>query len=93
MAEKITVVKRYKFTRRFQKDYKALPNEIQKAFDKKLKLFLDNSLHPSLRVKRIQGTKDRWEGSVTMKYRFTFHIDESTAIFRTIGTHDILKRS
>jgi mRNA interferase RelE/StbE len=93
MAEMITVVKRYQFTRRFRKDYKALPNEIQSAFDGKLKLFLDNFRHPSLRVKRIQGTQDRWEGSVTMKYRFTFHIDESSAIFRTIGTHDILKRS
>jgi len=49
-------------------------------------------LHPSLRVKRIQGTKNRWEGSVTMKYRFTFELIEDTIIFRAIGTHDILNK-
>jgi len=88
MAER---VKTYQFSKRFKKEYNALPKEIQKAFDKKLVLFLQNMFHPSLRVKRIQGTKDRWEGSVTMKYRFTFEFPENTLIFRTIGTHDVLK--
>jgi len=87
MAKKI---ENYQFSNRFKKDYKALPKKIQKTFDKKLPLFLDNMSHPSLRVKRIQGTKDRWEGSITMNYRFTFEFFENTIIFRTIGTHDIL---
>ena len=81
----------YQFSKRFKKEYNALPKEIQKAFDKKLTVFLQNMFHPSLRVKRIQGTKDRWEGSVTMKYRFTFEFAENMLIFRTIGTHDALK--
>jgi len=88
MAERVKI---YQFSKRFKKEYTTLPKEIQKAFDKKLTLFLQNMFHPSLRVKRIQGTKDRWEGSVTMKYRFTFEFSENTLIFRTIGTHDILK--
>ncbi len=87
MAKKI---ENYQFSNRFKKDYKALPKKIQKTFDKKLPFFLDNMSHPSLRVKRIQGTKDRWEGSITMNYRFTFEFSENTIIFRTIGTHDIL---
>jgi len=82
----------YQFANRFKKEYKKLPKGIQKSFDEKLSLFLNNMLHPSLRVKRIQGTKERWEGSITMKYRFTFEFSENTIIFRTIGTHDILKR-
>ena len=82
----------YQFTSRFKKEYQALPKEIQQAFDTKLALFLNNILHPSLKVKRIQGTLDRWEGSITMKYRFTFQLSENMVIFRTIGTHDILKR-
>ena len=82
----------YQFTKRFKKEYKALPKEIKKTFDEKLSLLLNNVSHPSLRVKRIQGTKDRWEGSITMNYRFTFQFDENTILFRTIGTHDILKR-
>ena len=89
MVEKITT---YQFSRRFKKEYNNLPKEIQKAFDEKLFLFLKQTSHPSLRVKRIQGTKNRWEGSITMKYRFTFEFFENEILFRAIGTHDILKR-
>ncbi len=87
MVEKVTA---YQFSRRFKKEYNKLPKKIQKAFDQKLQLLLQDMSHPSLRVKRIQGTKTRWEGSVTMKYRFTFQFLENTLIFRAIGTHDIL---
>ena len=83
-------VKIYRFSRRFKKGYQGLPKEIQEAFDQKLPLLLKDMSHPSLRVKRIQGTKDRWEGSITMKYRFTFEFSEDDLIFRAIGTHDIL---
>ncbi len=89
MAKKVTT---YQFSKRFKKEYNNLPREIQKAFDQKLQLLLQNMSHPSLRVKRIQGTKTRWEGSVTMKYRFTFEFLENGLIFRAIGTHDILNR-
>jgi mRNA-degrading endonuclease YafQ of YafQ-DinJ toxin-antitoxin module len=89
MVEKVAV---YQFSRRFKKEYNNLTKEIQKAFDQKLQLFLKDISHPSLRVKRIQGTKNRWEGSITMKYRFTFQYSENILIFRTIGTHDILNR-
>ena len=83
-------MKIYQFSRKFKKEYGKLPQAVQKAFDQKLPIFLKDMLHPSLRVKRIQGTKDRWEGSVTMKYRFTFQLSQEVLIFRTIGTHDII---
>ena len=89
MAKGVTA---YRFSRRFRKGYRGLPREIQKAFDQKLEVFLKDMTHPSLRVKQIQGTKDRWEGSITMKYRFTFEFFEDTLIFRTIGTHYILSK-
>ena len=82
----------YQFSKGFKKEYKALPKEIQKTFDEKLSVLLNNILHPSLRVKRIQGTKDRWEGLTTMNDRFTFEFSGNTILFRTIGTHDILNR-
>jgi len=82
----------YRFSKKFRKQYKTLPLEIQLAFEEKLNLFLADMLHPSVRVKKIQGTHDRWEGSVTMKYRFTFHFEADTVIFRSIGTHDVLLR-
>jgi len=89
MVEKVTALQ---FSKRFKKEYNNLPKEIQKAFDEKLSLFLKQMSHPSLRVKRVQGTKNRWEGSITMKYRFTFEFLKDGVIFRAIGTHGILKR-
>jgi len=85
-------IKSFQFSRRFKTEYNKLPKEIQKAFDEKLSLFLKNPSHPSLRVKQIQGIKNRWEGSITMKYRFTFQFLENELLFRAIGTHDILNR-
>ena len=85
-------IESYRLSKRFKKEYNSLPKEIQTAFDKKLALFLDNTTHPSLRVKRIQGTKQQWEGSVTKNYRFTFEFIENTVLFRTIGTYEILSR-
>jgi mRNA-degrading endonuclease RelE of RelBE toxin-antitoxin system len=89
MVKKITG---YRFSKRFKKEYRALPEEIQKSFDKKLSIFLNDIYYRSLRVKRIQGTKNIWEGSITMKYRFTFELTGNEVIFRMIGTHDILNR-
>jgi mRNA-degrading endonuclease RelE of RelBE toxin-antitoxin system len=83
-------IESYRFSKRFKKEYNALSKQIQKVFDKKLTLFLEDTTHPSFRVKRIQGTKHRWEGSVTKNYRFTFEFIEITVLFRTIETHDIL---
>jgi mRNA-degrading endonuclease RelE of RelBE toxin-antitoxin system len=88
MVEKIAT---YQFSKRFKKEYKDLPKKNQTAFDEKFSLFLKKTSHPSLRVKRIQGTKNLWEGSITMKYRFTFEFFEDEVLFRAIGTHDILK--
>jgi len=82
----------YQFSNRFKKEYKTLPKNIQKVFDEKLQLFLNNASHPSLRVKQIHGTKNRWEGSVTKNYRFTFQYMGDIVIFRRIGTHDILNK-
>ena len=89
MVEKVTALQ---FSKRFKKEYNNLPKKIQKAFDEKLSLFLKQMSHPSLRVKPVQGTKNRWEGSITMKYRFTFEFLKDGVIFRAIGTHGILKR-
>ena len=85
-------IKAYRFSRTFKKQHQSLPAEIRNAFNEKLALFVSDMLHPSLRVKKIQGTKNRWEGSVTMKYRFTLHFEEEILVFRNIGTHDILLR-
>jgi mRNA-degrading endonuclease YafQ of YafQ-DinJ toxin-antitoxin module len=85
-------IEAYQFSHKFKKEFKALPKEIQKSFEEILSLLLINSLHPSLRIKNIQGSRDCREGSITQNYRFTFYFSESNSIiFRRIGTHEILR--
>jgi mRNA-degrading endonuclease RelE of RelBE toxin-antitoxin system len=54
MAERI---KTYQFSRRFKREYLSLPKEVQQAFDEKLKLFLQDVSHPSLRVRKSNTPK------------------------------------
>jgi len=79
------------FTYSFIKDYRALPDQLQKTVDKKLKLFLDNQRHPSLNIKKMQDPRDIWEGKITQGYRFTFQMKGEVCILRRLGTHDILR--
>jgi mRNA-degrading endonuclease RelE of RelBE toxin-antitoxin system len=77
----------------FKDDFSQLPVPIQKLFEKKLKLFMNNIKHLSLRVKKLHGFENRWEASINMFYRFTFEIHTDYYLFRRIGPHDItLKR-
>ena len=80
------------FTKNFVREYRKLPQQIQKATDKQLELFLSNPQHPSLSIKKMQDPRNIWEGRVIESYRFTFQIEEDTYILRKVGTHDILKK-
>lgn len=72
----------------FKKDFKVLSVKIQIKFEKKIRLFMTDIKHPSLRVKRLKGHKNRWEASIDMFYRFTFEIHSGFYRFRRIGPHD-----
>jgi mRNA interferase RelE/StbE len=72
----------------FKKDFQKLPKSVQKKFVKKIQLFMENINHPSLRVKKMKGHKNRWEGSIDMFYRFTFEIHSEYYLLRRIGPHD-----
>lgn len=80
------------FAESFKKDFRHLPVAVQELFEEKLKLFVHNIRHPSLRIKKMQGHENRWEGSVNMSYRFTFEIHDDYYLLRRIGPHDILKK-
>ena len=80
------------FTKTFVRDYRKLPQEIQKAIEKQLDLLLANPKHPSLNIKKMQDPRDIWEGRVTESYRFTFQIEEDIYILRKVGTHDVLRK-
>jgi len=77
----------------FKEDYKRLPKSTQEKFANKIKLFMNNINHSSLRVKKMKGHKNRWEASIDIFYRFTFEIHSDYYLLRRIGPHDeVLKK-
>jgi mRNA-degrading endonuclease RelE of RelBE toxin-antitoxin system len=82
---------KFVFTYSFIRDYRALPDQLQKTVDQKLNLFLNNQRHPSLNIKKMQDPRDIWEGRITKGYRFTFQVEGEVCLLRRLGTHDILR--
>ncbi len=74
----------------FKEDYTRLPKSVQEKFEQKIRLFVNNINHPSLRVKKMQGHKNRWEASIDMFYRFTFEVHSDHYLLRRIGPHDVV---
>jgi len=72
-------------TERFKREYAALPKSVQRRADKQITLFLENPRHPSLRVKKMEGFPNTWEGRISQDYRFTFQIRADTCTLRRIG--------
>jgi len=78
-------------TERLKKDFQRLPADIQARTAKTLELFLANRWHPSLHVKKMEGTPDIWELRVSDNYRITFQFVEEGVLLRRIGTHNLLR--
>ena len=79
-------------TERFVNDFQRLPADIQARAAKALEFFLANQRHPSLHVKKMEGTPDVWELRVSDNYRITFQFVREGVLLRRIGTHDLLRR-
>lgn len=60
------------------------PPAVRKAFHKQL-LFLERGLrHPSLRAKKYDEVKDRWQARVNRNWRFYFKIVDEAYIIEEI---------
>ncbi len=80
-------------TERFKRSYKKLDPQKQKLVQKALGQMAVELRHPSLQVKRIQGTGGIWEARASISLRLTFEIQRDTIILRNVGEHDeTLKR-
>jgi len=79
---------------RFRKSLRRLAPHIQQRVREKLKLFLENKHHPSLRYKTVQALKHEAppvkEISITMNIRLTLQEFEDHVYLRNVGGHDIL---
>ena len=78
-------------TEQFTRDYERLPQRLQDRVDKALGLLLENPNHPSLQIKKIKGRENRWEGRVTLQYRFVFSLEGDAYLLLRVGTYDLLK--
>jgi hypothetical protein len=86
----------------FWEAYAALPTDIKERAREAFLRFQDGAarppFHPALRIRKMQGHPDIWEGHITLQYVFTFHIEQDPQtgeliyVFRNIGTHDIYRR-
>ena len=75
-------------TTRFKRAAKRLSAQNHERLAKALFLYEENPSHPSLGVKRIQGTKDIWEGRASDSVRFTFQKIDGGILLRNVGPHD-----
>ena len=81
------------YTEKFQKHYKKLhPNE-KKQIKNKIEILAKNPMHPSLRSKRIQGTRNLFEFSANMDIRIIWYYENDLIIILAdVGHHDILNK-
>ena len=79
---------------RFEKSMRRLDGKTRELVYKKLELFLQNKMHPSLRYKTVQSLKRLRppvkEVSIIMSIRVTLQEFEDHVYLRNVGGHDIL---
>lgn len=81
------------YSKAFKKHYQKLSDTEKKQTKKKLKFFVENPIHPSLRTKKIQGIDEIWESSINMDIRIIWFYENNELIFLLdIGHHDILDK-
>ncbi|OGH38127.1 MAG: hypothetical protein A2905_02345 [Candidatus Levybacteria bacterium RIFCSPLOWO2_01_FULL_36_10] len=82
-----------KFSPQVQSELKKLFQKERKLairIEKQIALFEENPKHPSLRIHKLSGTMNNmWSISIAISIRMVYIlIDEKTALFIKIGTHD-----
>lgn len=75
------------FSERFIRSYTDAPPAIQRAFDRKLELLLQNLRHPSLRAKKYDEANDLWQARLNQGWRFYFRIEADTYQLVDITPH------
>lgn len=83
---------KFRALKTFQKDFRKLPQVMQRRAEDALRLLAQDPRHPSLHTKKMEGTEGIWEARVSRSYRFTFHREGDIIVLRRIGTHDILQK-
>ena len=80
-------------TARFERAFAKLTAEQAQRVNEAISRFAHDPSHPSLRVKRMQGTEHLWEARASQDLRITFERDGDRVVFRNVGHHDVTLRS
>jgi len=84
---------RFSFSERFHKHFLDLTEQERILILKKLELFAENPMHPSLRTKRVQGTDRMFECSINLDLRVIWHHNgDDLIILADVGRHSILRK-
>lgn len=82
------IMYKLKYTKEFEKNLKSLTKQEQKLVANKLKLFVQNPFHPSLRTKKVQGLDNVFEMSVNMDIRIVWKYENGIIILLLdVGHH------
>lgn len=76
------------FTPEFKKNYKKLPQKLKNRVNKQLRFLQKDWRYPSLRVKKMRGSKNKWEARVTRSYRMRFLPRKNKTFMLSVGPHD-----
>ena len=71
----------------FERSYANAPLQVQKLFDRKLALLVQNLRHPSLRAKKYDEARDIWQARIDRAWRFYFQIRGDTYYLLNITPH------
>ncbi|MBI3459532.1 hypothetical protein HY009_01160 [Candidatus Acetothermia bacterium] len=76
-------------THAFERDYRKLPHDVKRRFDKTIIFLVTNPKHPSLRAKIIDQTHRVWQARVTGAFRLYFTVDSGViTLHRVYDPHE-----
>lgn len=75
------------YTDRFERQYRALPEQLKVKVDKQIRLLAENLRHPSLRAKKYDESRGLWQARVDRRYRFYFEVQGDTCILLSVIPH------
>ncbi len=78
---------RLHYTERFRRSYEGAPRTIQRAFDRRAALLVEDLRHPSLRAKKYDEAHDIWQARVNDAWRFYFQIEGDTYMLLDLIPH------
>ena len=76
------------YSEKFRDNVRQFSEKEKRQIKSKLEIMCSNLRHPSLRTKKMKGTRKIYESSVNMDIRITWQYTEGGILLRNIGHHD-----